>query len=208
MFRLLTWFTTGIRPRQWVAVHRKHHAFTDVPGDPHSPVLEGYPTVQFGNVLLYRKALRDPAIVGRYARDLPPDRWDQMLFDHAVIGLGLGIVALCAVVGPWVGLLAAGLYARSPTYVLQLGDQRRRPPVSGRRRTGAPSRNNQWLASISPARCSAQQPLAAGAFHLGPPGPGQGRDRPGLVARPAARAVPLGHGAPPMAHRLKTSTAA
>ncbi|MEY2416528.1 MAG: hypothetical protein QOH53_1862, partial [Ilumatobacteraceae bacterium] len=27
-FRLLVWVTTGIRPRQWVAVHRKHHAFT------------------------------------------------------------------------------------------------------------------------------------------------------------------------------------
>ncbi|TML37588.1 MAG: hypothetical protein E6G27_17190 [Actinobacteria bacterium] len=38
-FRVLTWITTGIRPRQWVAVHRRHHAFTDVEGDPHSPVL-------------------------------------------------------------------------------------------------------------------------------------------------------------------------
>ena len=28
-FRLTTWLTTGIRPRQWVAVHRKHHAHTD-----------------------------------------------------------------------------------------------------------------------------------------------------------------------------------
>ena len=42
VFRVLTWITTGIRPRQWVAVHRKHHAFTDVEGDPHSPRLEGF----------------------------------------------------------------------------------------------------------------------------------------------------------------------
>ena len=41
-FRLLVWITTGIRPRQWVAVHRKHHAFTDIEGDPHSPVLLGW----------------------------------------------------------------------------------------------------------------------------------------------------------------------
>ena len=27
--------------KEWVAVHRKHHAFTDEEGDPHSPVLDG-----------------------------------------------------------------------------------------------------------------------------------------------------------------------
>src|SRR2546425_5614067 len=55
VMRVLTWIITGIRPRQWVAVHRKHHAFTDVEGDPHSPVLLSYAKVQFGNVGLYRK---------------------------------------------------------------------------------------------------------------------------------------------------------
>ena len=54
--RCLIWMTTGIRPRQWVAVHRKHHAYTDDPGDPHSPVLDGYLTVQLANALLYRKS--------------------------------------------------------------------------------------------------------------------------------------------------------
>src|SRR5437879_5581357 len=60
-FRLLTWVTTGIRPRQWVAVHRKHHAYADVEGDPHSPLLEGFAAVQFGNVVLYRRVARDAA---------------------------------------------------------------------------------------------------------------------------------------------------
>ena len=54
-FRFLVWITTGIRPRQWVAVHRKHHAFTDVEGDPHSPVLLGWFKVQRSNVALYRR---------------------------------------------------------------------------------------------------------------------------------------------------------
>src|SRR6266568_5232556 len=82
VLRVVTWITTGIRPRQWVAVHRKHHAYTDVEGDPHSPVLEGFAQVQFGNVGLYRKVARDQGQVARYARDLPPDRWDRILFDH------------------------------------------------------------------------------------------------------------------------------
>ena len=69
--RALTWIMTGIKPREWVAVHRRHHAFTDVEGDPHSPVLEGFATVQIGNVVLYRRAARDRMTVAKYARDLP-----------------------------------------------------------------------------------------------------------------------------------------
>jgi len=74
VFRVLTWMTTGIRPRQWVAVHRKHHAYTDVAGDPHSPVLVGWAAVQFGNLWMYRRVAKDDATVARYARDLPADR--------------------------------------------------------------------------------------------------------------------------------------
>src|SRR5438067_11397420 len=88
--RLVVWLTTAIRPRQWVAVHRKHHAFTDVEGDPHSPRLLGWVTVQFGNVGLYRKVANDPVQVRRYARDLPRDRWDRVLFDRSWLGLGIG----------------------------------------------------------------------------------------------------------------------
>src|SRR5882757_5526478 len=90
-FRGLLWITTGIRPREWVAVHRKHHAFTDVEGDPHSPKLVGWVTVQFNNVGLYRRVARDTTQVQRYARDLPADRWDRVLFDHSFVGLGIGI---------------------------------------------------------------------------------------------------------------------
>ena len=108
--RVLTWMLTGIRPRQWVAVHRKHHAHTDKVGDPHSPVLLGYARVQWTNVALYRKVARDPDEVARYARDLPPDRFDRVLFDHSLLGLGTGI----------------GL----PLRARWLGDRRSSPPSS------------------------------------------------------------------------------
>jgi len=39
LFRTLLWMTTGQNRREWVAVHRKHHTFTDRAGDPHSPQL-------------------------------------------------------------------------------------------------------------------------------------------------------------------------
>lgn len=145
--RVLLWISTGIRPRQWVAVHRKHHAYTDVEGDPHSPLREGFAMVQFGNVALYRRALRDPALVTKYARDLPPDRWDRMLFDHAFVGLGLGIAVLIVALGPWAGLLAAGLH--TVVYLLlnaainAIGHAAGRQPYDNR------ARNNQWLALLT-----------------------------------------------------------
>ena len=113
VFRVLIWLMTGIRPRQWVAVHRKHHAFTDVEGDPHSPVLLGFWRVQLTNAALYRKVARDGHTTERYAKDLPPDRWDKLLFDHAFIGLGIGIAMLCLVLGWRMGLLAAAVHAVS-----------------------------------------------------------------------------------------------
>jgi len=41
IFRFWLWISTGMETGQWVAIHRKHHATTDVEGDPHSPVVEG-----------------------------------------------------------------------------------------------------------------------------------------------------------------------
>ena len=41
LMRIEIWLFTGISMREWVAVHRKHHHFTDEEGDPHSPVFEG-----------------------------------------------------------------------------------------------------------------------------------------------------------------------
>jgi stearoyl-CoA desaturase (delta-9 desaturase) len=107
-FRFLLWITTGIRPRQWVAVHRKHHAFTDIPGDPHSPVLLGFYKVQFGNVYYYRKEALRSETVAKYAKDLQPDRWDEILFDHSLVGLAIGI-SILILVGGWRLALVASI---------------------------------------------------------------------------------------------------
>ena len=89
IFRFAIWVTSGIRPRQWVAVHRKHHAHTDTEDDPHSPKILGWKTVQLMNVFLYRKAANDAKTVTDYARDLPQRTTARILYDHAILGLGL-----------------------------------------------------------------------------------------------------------------------
>jgi stearoyl-CoA desaturase (delta-9 desaturase) len=118
VFRLCIWVTTGIVPREWVAVHRKHHAFTDEEGDPHSPLLEGFWKVQLGNFFYYIKELKDPGVVEKYARDMKPDAWDRMVFDRGSIGLLIGIALLCLVLGVGWGLFAAGLHAVMYVFVL------------------------------------------------------------------------------------------
>jgi stearoyl-CoA desaturase (delta-9 desaturase) len=59
-FRLQLWVATGIVPKEWVAVHRKHHRFADQEGDPHSPVLKGLWKILLGNVFYYARETRNP----------------------------------------------------------------------------------------------------------------------------------------------------
>ena len=117
-FRFVIWMTTGLVPRQWVAVHRKHHAFTDEAGDPHSPLLLGFWSVQLGNAFHYVKEARKPEVVEKYARDLAPDRVDRMVFDHGRVGLPIGIALLCVVLGVGWGLLAALIHTVMYVFVL------------------------------------------------------------------------------------------
>ncbi|MDP9074257.1 MAG: fatty acid desaturase [Actinomycetota bacterium] len=145
--RVALWITTGIKPRQWVAVHRKHHAFTDVPGDPHSPVLRGYAAVQFGNVGMYRAVANDKPTVARYARDLPADRWDRLLFDHALLGLGLGIGFLCLVLGWRLGLVASAVHMVS--YLMINAAVNAVGHRFGTRPRAGFATNSQWLAWLA-----------------------------------------------------------
>jgi stearoyl-CoA desaturase (delta-9 desaturase) len=147
VFRFLVWVSTGIRVRQWVAVHRKHHAFTDVEGDPHSPVLHGWWQVQTKNLVMYRREARNPDTLARYAKDLPRTTLDRVLYDHALIGLGLGVTLLIVAFGWQVGLLAAfvhvNYYLGGSAAVNAIGHH------FGRRRYDNSATNLQWLALLT-----------------------------------------------------------
>lgn len=147
--RVLIWITTGIRPRQWVGVHRRHHAFTDVEGDPHSPFLEGFATVQIGNVVLYRKVARDGLTVDRYAKDIPADRWDRVLFDHGLVGLGIGVGLLVLFFwGNWV-LAAIAAFTHVVTYLALNSAVNAIGHTFGRRPFKGLATNSQWLAWLT-----------------------------------------------------------
>jgi stearoyl-CoA desaturase (Delta-9 desaturase) len=117
-FRVALWITTGQSRQQWVAVHRKHHTFTDREGDPHSPRLLGFWRVQLFNVAYYMREARNAETLETFAPDLRPDRLDRMLFSHGFLGLGIGIGLLCALLGPWAGLMAGLLHAGAYVFVV------------------------------------------------------------------------------------------
>ncbi len=118
VFRFSLWLTTGLSTKEWVAVHRKHHAFTDQEGDPHSPALMGFWSVQLGNVFHYVKEAKNPEVIDRYARDIQDDVWDRWFFNRGLLGLGTGIALLCLVLGIGWGLLAAGIHAVTYVFIL------------------------------------------------------------------------------------------
>lgn len=104
-FKAFLWMSTGICARQWAAVHRKHHAFTDTHEDPHSPALLGWLRVQLTNAALYRRSARDPRTTDRYAKDIPVTAPDRLLLNRGIIGLILGIALLVL----WLGWLPAAV---------------------------------------------------------------------------------------------------
>jgi stearoyl-CoA desaturase (delta-9 desaturase) len=145
--RVVIWITTGIRPREWAAVHRRHHAFTDTDGDPHSPVQLGWLRVQLTNAALYRRTARDGVTVARYARDLPADRWDRVLFDRSWLGLGIGVTLLVLVLGPLGGVVAGLFHAVS--YLSLNAAVNALGHTFGRRPADNTATNLQWLAWIT-----------------------------------------------------------
>ncbi len=103
---------------RWVADHRKHHAYADAEGDPHSPwrygesvtgLLRGFVHAHVG--WLFE---REQASTRRWAPDLVADR-DLVFLHRAFPVLALGSLALPALLGglltmSWSGALTALLW--------------------------------------------------------------------------------------------------
>ncbi|MGH7331283.1 MAG: fatty acid desaturase [Candidatus Rokuibacteriota bacterium] len=106
LFRVVLWLLTGQSRQQWVAVHRKHHTFTDREGDPHSPLLLGFWKVQLWNVYYYIREARNGETVEKFAPDISADWWERRVFSWGGTGLLLGTILTSMAIGWWQGLVA------------------------------------------------------------------------------------------------------
>jgi stearoyl-CoA desaturase (delta-9 desaturase) len=120
-FRFWLWLTTGMVTGEWVAIHRKHHATTDIEGDPHSPVVLGIKKVFWEGAELYRKACDDTAMIKKYSHGTPDDWIERNLYKrHSSKGIllmllidillfGLPGISIWAIQMMWIPVWAAGV---------------------------------------------------------------------------------------------------
>ena len=107
--RFWLWMTTGQITKQWVAIHRKHHRFTEVEGDPHSPHVHGFWRVLFKGAFLYHSASKDAEMVKQYGAGTPDDWIEQNLYTkHSRLGIMLMLLIDLLVFG-LPGLLIWGI---------------------------------------------------------------------------------------------------
>ncbi|MBL0163999.1 MAG: fatty acid desaturase [Xanthomonadales bacterium] len=120
-FRFWAWFTTAMVTKEWVAIHRKHHAKCETAEDPHSPQIYGIRKVLLDGVDLYRQARRDSSITEKYGRGTPNDWLERHVYGrHPELGptlmlfilfvmFGLWGVVIWAAQMIWIPLMAAGV---------------------------------------------------------------------------------------------------
>ena len=113
-FRFWLWFCSGTVTREWVAVHRRHHAYADRPGDPHSPVVFGLRRVVWQGYELYVTATRDPKILANYGRGTPDDWLERNLYSRfPKVGISLFVVLQLVMFGvPAITMLGVQLMAQ------------------------------------------------------------------------------------------------
>jgi fatty-acid desaturase len=89
-FRSWLWLTTGMQTKEWVSIHRKHHAKCETPEDPHSPQTRGLKTVLLRGAELYMAEAANTETLSRYGHGTPDDWMERNVFSRYVWqGLGL-----------------------------------------------------------------------------------------------------------------------
>ena len=81
-FRLWLWLTTGMVTKEWVAIHRKHHAKVETDEDPHSPQTRGIRTVLLQGAELYRGEAKNAETLARYGHGTPDDWIERNLYSR------------------------------------------------------------------------------------------------------------------------------
>lgn len=120
-FRLWLWLTTGMNTKQWVAIHRKHHAACETEDDPHSPQILGLKKVLFEGAELFRAEAKVQETLDVYGKGTPEDWIENNVYTpHSVAGIWITLFVNVLLLGPigitifaiqmvWIPFWAAGI---------------------------------------------------------------------------------------------------
>jgi stearoyl-CoA desaturase (delta-9 desaturase) len=88
VMRAWLWLSTGMLTKEWVSVHRKHHALCETAEDPHSPKFKGLAKVVLQGAELYRDEARNPETLEKYGRGTPDDWVERRVYTaHGKLGV-------------------------------------------------------------------------------------------------------------------------
>jgi len=96
-FRLWLWLSTGMVTKEWVAIHRKHHAKCETEEDPHSPQTRGIKKVLLEGAELYRAESKNKETMVKYGHGTPDDWIERNLYTrYSWQGVGLMLLSTCS----------------------------------------------------------------------------------------------------------------
>ena len=120
-FRFWLWLSTGMVTKEWVAIHRKHHARCETSDDPHSPQTRGIETVLWRGAELYRAEAKNRETIAKFGHGTPSDWIERNLYTRfSWQGVGLMLILNVALFGAigltvwavqmaWIPITAAGV---------------------------------------------------------------------------------------------------
>lgn len=119
-FRTWLWLTTGMITREWVAVHRKHHARVETEDDPHSPQIKGINMVLLEGAELYKREAKISETLQAFGHETPVDWAERNIYSHNNIGISLMLllnfiafgyigITIWAIQMAWIPFFAAGV---------------------------------------------------------------------------------------------------
>jgi len=120
-FRFWLWMGTGQVTKEWVSIHRKHHAKCETVDDPHSPHTRGIKTVLLRGAELYRAEAKVQETKDKFGHGTPDDWIERNLYSRFTWqGVGLMLIIDLALFGAigltvwavqmaWIPVTAAGI---------------------------------------------------------------------------------------------------
>ena len=120
-FRFWLWIGTGMVTKEWVAIHRKHHAKCESVDDPHSPQTRGLDTVMWRGAELYRAESKNMETLKKFGHGTPDDWMERNVYTrYGWQGVGLMLILDLALFGAlgaavwavqmlWIPFWAAGV---------------------------------------------------------------------------------------------------
>jgi len=120
-FRFWLWLGTGQVTKEWVSIHRKHHAKCETIDDPHSPQAHGIKKVFWQGAELYRAESKNKETMVKFGHGTPNDWLERNLYTrYSWQGVGLMMIINLALFGAaglavwavqmvWIPVTAAGI---------------------------------------------------------------------------------------------------